>query len=73
MELTPKNELRSGDVGYIISGVKKANEVKVGDTITSLLDPCGERSRGRRRDRDRGRGRGREKEKERERDTERER
>ena len=40
MELTPKNELRSGDVGYIISGVKKANEVKVGDTITSLLDPC---------------------------------
>jgi GTP-binding protein LepA len=40
MELSPKNELRSGDVGYIISGVKKANEVKVGDTITSLLDPC---------------------------------
>ena len=40
MELTPKNELRSGDVGYIISGVKKANEVKVGDTITSLLEPC---------------------------------
>ena len=40
MYLTPKNELCSGDVGYIISGVKKANEVKVGDTITSLLDPC---------------------------------
>ena len=40
MDLTPKNELRSGDVGYIISGVKKANEVKVGDTITSLLEPC---------------------------------
>ncbi len=40
MDLTPKNELRSGDVGYIISGVKKANEVKVGDTITSLLKPC---------------------------------
>jgi len=40
MELSPKNELRSGDVGYMISGVKKANEVKVGDTITSLLDPC---------------------------------
>ena len=32
--------MRSGDVGYIISGVKKANEVKVGDTITSLLEPC---------------------------------
>ena len=40
MDLTPKNELCSGDVGYIISGVKKANEVKVGDTITSLLEPC---------------------------------
>ena len=40
MDLTPKNELRSGDVGYIISGVKKANEVKVGDTITSLLESC---------------------------------
>ena len=40
MDLTPKNELHSGDVGYIISGVKKANEVKVGDTITSLLEPC---------------------------------
>ena len=40
MDLTPKNELRSGDVGYIISGVKKANEVKVGDTITSLIEPC---------------------------------
>ena len=40
MDLTPKKELRSGDVGYIISGVKKANEVKVGDTITSLLEPC---------------------------------
>ena len=40
MDLTPKNELRSGDVGYIISGVKKANEVKVGDTITSILEPC---------------------------------
>ena len=40
MDLSPKNELRSGDVGYIISGVKKANEVKVGDTITSFLEPC---------------------------------
>ena len=40
MDLSPKNKLFSGDVGYIISGVKKANEVKVGDTITSLLEPC---------------------------------
>ena len=40
MDLSPLNELVSGDVGYIISGVKKANEVKVGDTITSLDNPC---------------------------------
>ena len=40
MDLNPKNELGSGDVGYIISGVKKANEVKVGDTITSISNPC---------------------------------
>ena len=40
MDLNPKNELASGDVGYIISGVKKANEVKVGDTITSISNPC---------------------------------
>jgi GTP-binding protein LepA len=40
MDLFPLKELGSGDVGYIISGVKKANEVKVGDTITSLDNPC---------------------------------
>ena len=40
MDLSPLKELGSGDVGYIISGVKKANEVKVGDTITSLDNPC---------------------------------
>ena len=40
MDLNPKKELGSGDVGYIISGVKKANEVKVGDTITSNTNPC---------------------------------
>ena len=40
MDLFPLKELRAGDVGYIISGVKKANEVKVGDTITLLSDPC---------------------------------
>jgi GTP-binding protein LepA len=40
MDLLPLEELRAGDVGYIISGVKKANEVKVGDTITLLSDPC---------------------------------
>ncbi len=40
MDLDPKKELASGDVGYIISGIKKANEVKVGDTITSTSNPC---------------------------------
>ena len=46
MDLNPKKELGSGDVGYIISGVKKANEVKVGDTITSMLNPCKEAIKG---------------------------
>ncbi|MGE0090140.1 MAG: translation elongation factor 4 [Bacteroidales bacterium] len=36
----PKNELRSGDVGYIISGIKTSREVKVGDTITHYDRPC---------------------------------
>ena len=40
MGLDPKKELRTGDVGYIISGIKQANEVKVGDTITSSENPC---------------------------------
>ncbi|MFM7387653.1 MAG: GTP-binding protein, partial [Bacteroidota bacterium] len=35
MDLLPKKEVKAGDVGYIISGIKAANEVKVGDTITS--------------------------------------
>ena len=40
MDLLPKKEVRAGDVGYIISGIKQANEVKVGDTITSPENPC---------------------------------
>ena len=36
----PKNELLAGDVGYIISGIKEAKEVKVGDTITSVENPA---------------------------------
>ncbi len=35
----PRNEIKTGDVGYIISGIKDAREVKVGDTITSVLRP----------------------------------
>ena len=46
MDLDPKKELASGDVGYIISGIKKANEVKVGDTITSMSDPCNDAIKG---------------------------
>lgn len=36
----PKNEIRAGDVGYIISGIKTSREVKVGDTITHVQRPC---------------------------------
>jgi GTP-binding protein LepA len=35
-----KNEVRTGDVGYIITGIKVAKEVKVGDTITTTVNPC---------------------------------
>ncbi len=40
MKLCPKNEIKTGDVGYIISGIKSAVEVKVGDTITKCDNPC---------------------------------
>ena len=36
----PKDSLQAGDVGYIISGIKDAREVKVGDTITSTENPA---------------------------------
>tara|TARA_B100000902_G_C27310203_1_gene917938 strand:- start:1133 stop:2935 length:1803 start_codon:yes stop_codon:yes gene_type:complete len=36
----PKKHIQTGDVGYIISGIKNASEVKVGDTITSCENPC---------------------------------
>jgi len=35
-----KNKISTGDVGYIISGVKDAREVKVGDTLTTVANPC---------------------------------
>ena len=40
MDLEPRNELCTGEVGYIISGIKVATEVKVGDTITHVDNPC---------------------------------
>ena len=36
---TPKNEISAGDVGYLITGIKDAREVKVGDTITDAENP----------------------------------
>ena len=42
----PRNTLSSGDVGYIISGIKEASEVKVGDTITHVERPCLEAIKG---------------------------
>jgi len=35
----PKNEIKTGDVGYLITGIKDAREVKVGDTITDFKNP----------------------------------
>jgi GTP-binding protein LepA len=46
MDLLPKPQLAAGDVGYIISGIKTASEVKVGDTITHLERPCSEAIKG---------------------------
>ena len=40
MDMVPRQELRTGDVGYIISGIKTSKEVKVGDTITHIARPC---------------------------------
>ena len=40
MDMVPRKELRTGDVGYIISGIKTSREVKVGDTITHVSRPC---------------------------------
>ncbi|MDB4088898.1 translation elongation factor 4 [Flavobacteriales bacterium] len=40
LDLMPKKQISAGDVGYIISGIKEAKEVKVGDTVTTLENPC---------------------------------
>ena len=42
MQLKPADSIGCGDVGYIISGIKTAVEVKVGDTITHVARPCAE-------------------------------
>ena len=40
LTMTPKDEVKTGDVGYIITGIKAAKEVKVGDTITLANNPA---------------------------------
>ena len=40
MDMIPRQEVKTGEVGYIISGIKDAKEVKVGDTITHVASPC---------------------------------
>lgn len=42
LEMSPRKEVRTGDVGYIISGIKTSKEVKVGDTITHVKRPAAE-------------------------------
>jgi len=42
----PRKQLNAGDVGYLISGIKIAKEVKVGDTITHVARPCSESVKG---------------------------
>ncbi|WP_294601255.1 translation elongation factor 4 [uncultured Rikenella sp.] len=42
LKMSPRDEIRAGDVGYIISGIKNSVDVKVGDTITSVAEPCRE-------------------------------
>ena len=42
MKMHPRQEIPCGSVGYIISGIKAASEVKVGDTITHVSRPCQE-------------------------------
>ena len=39
LKLSPRDEIKAGDVGYIISGIKNSREVKVGDTITHVANP----------------------------------
>jgi GTP-binding protein LepA len=46
LALTPKSEVRAGDVGYIITGIKNAKEVRVGDTLTLTNNPTQEMIKG---------------------------
>src|SRR5690606_14897241 len=46
LSMTPKQEVKAGDVGYIITGIKNAKEVKVGDTLTIVSNPTKETIKG---------------------------
>ncbi len=46
MDLVPKDKIESGDVGYIITGIKDSREIKVGDTITTVQHPCSQGIKG---------------------------
>lgn len=46
LEQLPKDKISTGNVGYLISGIKIAKEVKVGDTITHVENPCEESIKG---------------------------
>lgn len=46
LQYEPRNEVSVGDVGYIITGIKNAKEIKVGDTITQRDRPCAEAIKG---------------------------
>ncbi|MFD1630661.1 translation elongation factor 4 [Pseudopedobacter beijingensis] len=46
LQPSPRDVVKTGDVGYIISGIKEAREVKVGDTITHTARPCSEAIQG---------------------------
>lgn len=46
LDMQPTEELKAGNVGYIVSGIKSAAEVKVGDTITHVARPCSEAIQG---------------------------
>ncbi len=42
LKMVPRQEIKTGDVGYICSGIKTSADVKVGDTITTVATPCTE-------------------------------
>src|SRR5215212_2563218 len=46
LKMEPKDEVSAGDVGYIITGIKNAKEVKVGDTLTNTVNPTQEMIKG---------------------------